>query len=213
MRTALKAQTLAALVAAALLCFGAPLALADAPASLLAGVTAAEAPQVAARLGDRIVSGSEAAAESKVEWGTAIGVVDRPFDEVVKVVQDYQHYATFLPHFKTSRVLAQRGARALVYIEVGIIKDTATLWGQFNMSAETNGAARVVEAHMQRGNLDHFVARFEVTPLDGGARALVRFRILVDPGLPLPSSVFTNENVKAARKTIAALRVRVAETS
>ena len=37
------------------------------------------------------------------------------------------------------------------------------------------------------------------------------FKIFVDPDMPLPSSIFSRENEKAARKTVRALRTRVFE--
>ena len=51
--------------------------------------------------------------------------------------------------------------------------------------------------------------RWELTPIEGGTRTLVSFQILVDPGLPLPSSIFSSENEKTARRTVRALRERV----
>ena len=46
---------------------------------------------------------------------------------------------------------------------------------------------------------------WEVTPFDDG-RTLVAFQIIVDPDLPLPTSLINAENEKAARKTVHALR-------
>ena len=39
----------------------------------------------------------------------------------------------------------------------------------------------------------------------------VEFRIFVDPDIPLPSSVFSRENERAAGKTVRALRARLFE--
>jgi hypothetical protein len=52
-----------------------------------------------------------------------------------------------------------------------------------------------------------------LTPVDGGARTEVDFKIYVDPDMPLPSSVFSRENEKAAGNTLRALRTRVSETT
>ncbi|MBK6809478.1 MAG: SRPBCC family protein [Sandaracinaceae bacterium] len=160
--------------------------------------------------GDDLVSGQLSQAGTSVEWGTARGVVDEPIEEVMGVIEDYANYAAFLPHFAASRVLSQRGSAAMVYVEVNVMRNSATLWAQLRIRPRANrGDTRVIEATMTDGNVDLFHALWEVTPVDAG-HTMVEFRILVDPDLPLPASVFTGENVKAARRTIRALRRRVA---
>jgi len=176
------------------------------------GHALADAPSaVAAQLGDDIRTGQLAVEGRSVEFGTAVGVVEEPYADVLAVLQDYGNYHHFLPHFRTSRVLARRGNDAMVYLEVGVMRDTVTLWGQMRMSQRPDGEGTVIEARMTQGNMDEFRARWEITPLDGGARALVTFHLLVEPDLPVPSSVLTHENVKAARRAVSALRMRVRE--
>lgn len=173
----------------------------------------AGATSLAARLGDRVRTGTEPERGEDVAWGKALGVVDAPVESVARVVIDYTNYEQFMPHFKKSRVLSRRGDDALVYMEAGIIKDTVTLWAQLRITSRTVGNRRIVEGRMVRGNMDSFRARWELTPVADNTRTLVRFRLLVDPGLPLPSSVFTHENEKGARKTVKALRSRVRRVS
>ena len=185
-------------------------------AALLLGATGdarADSPgAIAAQLGDDIRTGQIAVDGTNVEFGTAVGVVDEPYDQVLAVLQDYGSYQQFLPHFRTSRVLARRGGDAMIYLEVGVMRDTVTLWGQLRMTQRTvEGQGTVIEGRLTRGNMDEFRARWELTPLDGGARTLVTFHILVEPDLPVPSSVLTDENVKAARRAVRALRDRVRE--
>ncbi len=144
---------------------------------------------------------------SSVAWGKAVGVVDHPIQDVLAIVQDYQNYSRFLPNTTKSRVLSQRGSRAMVYMEVGVMKGTVTLWGQMRMSKKDDGETLVIEVDMVQGNMDQFRARWELTPVDEKSTR-VDFRILVDPNMPLPASVFTGENVKAAKKTVRALRRR-----
>jgi len=149
---------------------------------------------------------------SKISWGQAVVVVDKPIDEVLPIIRDYANYAQFMPNFTKSRVLAQRGSRAMVYMEVSVAKGAFTLWGQLNLSEQPQeGESRVVEARLLEGNIDAFSASWTLTPVDGGARTEVDFKIYVDPDIPLPSSVFSRENEKAAGKTVRALRTRVFE--
>jgi ribosome-associated toxin RatA of RatAB toxin-antitoxin module len=149
--------------------------------------------------------------DSSVTWGRAVGVVEAPIDDVMSVVEDYAAYATFMPHFKTSKVLSQRGASALVYMQASIAKDTMTLWAQLKIGPGANkGTTRVIKAKMMSGNMDAMEAIWEVTAIDA-KRTMVAFQMVMDPKLPLPSSFVSSENEKASRKTIQALRRVVAD--
>ena len=151
---------------------------------------------------------------SNISWGHAVSVIDKPVEEVLPIIVDYENYVKFMPNFTKSKVLAQRGNRAMVYMEVSVASGTFTLWGQLNLSeAATDGETRVIEARLLDGNLNAFSASWRLTPVDGGARTEVDFRLFVDPDMPLPSSVFSRENERAAGNTIRALRSRVTETS
>jgi ribosome-associated toxin RatA of RatAB toxin-antitoxin module len=151
---------------------------------------------------------------SNISWGHAVAVIDQPIDEVLPVVVDYGNYVHFMPNFTKSKVIAQRGNRAMVYMEVSVASGTFTLWGQLKLSeSPAEGDTRVIEAYLLDGNMDAFSASWRLTPVDGGARTEVDFKIYVDPDMPLPSSVFSRENEKAAGNTLRALRTRVSETS
>jgi ribosome-associated toxin RatA of RatAB toxin-antitoxin module len=149
---------------------------------------------------------------SEIAWGRAVLILDRPMNEVLPIVLDYANYAQFMPNFKKSKVLAQRGSRAMVYMEVSVAKGTLTLWGQLNLAeSPRDDDSRVVEAHLMEGNIDAFNASWTLTPIDGGARTMVEFKLYVDPDMPLPSSIFSRENERAAGKTVRALRARLFE--
>ncbi len=151
---------------------------------------------------------------SSISWGRAVGVIDRPLGEVLPVVVDYENYVQFMPNFTKSQVLAQRGNRAMVYMEVSVASGTFTLWGQLKLSeADPDGETRIIEARLMDGNVEAFSATWRLTPLDAGARTKVEFELYVDPDIPLPSAVFSRENERAAGNTIRALRSRVTETS
>ena len=151
---------------------------------------------------------------SNISWGHAVAVIDQPFDEVLPVVVDYGNYVHFMPNFTKSKVIAQRGNRAMVYMEVSVASGTFTPWGPLKLSeSPAEGDTRVIEAYLLDGNMDAFSASWRLTPVDGGARTEVDFKIYVDPDMPLPSSVFSRENEKAAGNTLRALRTRVSETT
>ncbi len=149
---------------------------------------------------------------SEIAGGHAVIVVDEPIDEVLPIVLDYANYVRFMPNFTKSRILAQRGTRAMVYMEVSVAKGMYTLYGQLNLAERPQeGASRVVEGRLMDGNIDAFNASFTLTPVDDGARTKIDFKIYVDPALPLPSSIFSRENERAAGRTVRALRARIAE--
>ena len=147
---------------------------------------------------------------SNIAWGQAIAVVDKPIEELLPVLLDYGSYAQFMPNFTRSKVLAQRGTRARVYMEVSVAKGTITLWGQLNIAERQEAPEEhIIEAHLLEGNIDAFTARWKLTPADDGAQTNVEFNIYVDPDIPLPSSIFSRENERAAAKAVRALRARV----
>ena len=149
---------------------------------------------------------------SNIAWGQAVLVVDKPIAEVLPIIRDYANYVQFMPNFTKSKVLAQRGSHAMVYMEVSVAKGAFTLWGQLNLAERPqDGESRIVEARLMEGNVDAFSARWTLTPVDGGARTEVDFKIYVDPDIPLPSSIFSRENERAAGRTVRALRTRVFE--
>ena len=151
---------------------------------------------------------------SSISSGRAVGVLEHPLDDVLPVVLDYENYVHFMPNFTKSKVLAQRGSRAMVYMEVTVASGTFTLWGQLNLSEQSaDGNTRIVEARLLDGNIDAFSATWRLTPRDGGVRTEVEFQLYVDPNMPLPASVFSRENERAAGNTVRALRSRVLETS
>mgnify|MGYP003572211397 FL=1 len=148
---------------------------------------------------------------STIAAGRAVIVVDKPIDEVLPIVLDYANYVQFMPNFTRSKVLAQRGSKAMVYMEVSVAKGMYTLYGQLNLAERPeDGASRVVEGRLIDGNINAFNASFRLTPVNDGAATEIDFNIYVDPDLPLPSSVFSRENERAAGRTVRALRQRIA---
>ena len=149
---------------------------------------------------------------SNIAAGRAVIVVDRPVEEVLPVVLDYGNYVQFMPNFTHSKVLAQRGTRAMVYMEVSVGKGMYTLYGQLNLADRPqDGGTRVVEGRLIDGNINAFDATFTLTPVNDGAGTEIDFRIYVDPDLPLPSTVFSRENERAAGRAVRALRQRIAQ--
>ena len=146
---------------------------------------------------------------SSIAWGEAEAVLAQPIEAVFPVVSDYEGYATFMPNFRRAKVLAQRGARARVYMEVSAAAGALTLWGQLDLPQRDDGPAdgRVVEARLLDGNIEAFRAEWHLEPTEEGT--LVGFRIYVDPDLPLPAALISRENERAARRSVEALRAHL----
>ena len=71
---------------------------------------------------------------SNIATGQAVIVVDKPIEEVLRIVLDYANYVRFMPNFTKSKVLAQRGSRAMVYMEVSVARGMYTLYGQLDLA-------------------------------------------------------------------------------
>lgn len=149
---------------------------------------------------------------SSIAWGRAVVELDQPIEEVLPIVLDYANYVQFMPNFTKSKVLAQRGTRARIYLEVEVAKGAVTLWGQLNVAERPQSSDdRIVAASLLEGNVDAFSAEWQLTPIDDGKRTRVSFKLYVDPDMPLPSSIFSRENEKAAGRALRALHARLIE--
>jgi ribosome-associated toxin RatA of RatAB toxin-antitoxin module len=154
------------------------------------------------------------AADGGVEWGRAEGVLAARPDDVLAILHDYPRYAGLFPYFEKSKVLSQRGADAIVYLEAKILHGATTLWGQVRISAKDPASeTKVVEAKLMKGkgNISQLMARWEVTPVNGGTHTHVVFQLLVDPDLPVPDMVISREMKNGAGQAFRALRRRVNE--
>jgi len=145
---------------------------------------------------------------SRIAWGHAEAELAQPLEAILPIVEDYARYEEFMPNFRRSRLLAQRGTRARVYMEVSAAAGALTLWGQLDLREWADGEtdARIIEAQLLEGNIDVFRAEWRLEPTADGSHTRVSFTILVDPDLPLPASLISRENERAARRSIEALR-------
>ena len=148
---------------------------------------------------------------SNIARGEAEAELAQPLESILPVLENYASYEEFMPNFRRSRVLAQRGTRARVYMEVSAAAGALTLWGQLDLRerGEEDSAARIIEAQLLEGNIDAFRAEWRLEPSEDGKHTQVAFQIFVDPDLPLPSALISRENERAARRTIEALRTHL----
>lgn len=147
-----------------------------------------------------------------VELARSSVIVDAPADVAMRIVTDYARYAEFLPSFRASRVLSRRGNNAIVYLEARAVRNTTTIWAQLRIfQRRPHGQTQIIEGRMMQGNVSRMDARWEVTPIDDGTRSLVTFQFLIDPDLPFPDAIVSQENRRVTRRALEALRRRAAE--
>ena len=75
-------------------------------------------------------------------------------------------------------------------------------------SKKGEGKTQIVEGRMVKGNVDLMSARWEVTPLENGTTNVV-FQLILDPGVPVPTSTINYFGAKATKQTIQALRLKL----
>jgi ribosome-associated toxin RatA of RatAB toxin-antitoxin module len=142
--------------------------------------------------------------DSAVDWGRAATVIAAPKRQVLRAVEDYAGYQRFIPHFRLSKVLSQRGRAALVYFEANIAM--FTFWSEMRCAPEPPAhGTEVIEGKMVRGNAQLMEARWEVKPVDAD-HTWVALQLILVPKVPLPTSFVSSENASASMKAVRALR-------
>jgi len=171
--------------------------------------------RAAAEEATAIEAGNVAYPGSDVSWGRAVTTVDLPVSKVSSVVTDYARYSEFIPRCDQSKVLSRRGDNAILYIQSKVLKNTTTFWVQLHIykKVKKDSSTIVVEGRKLQGNVERAVARWELWPVDGGKRTRIAFQFFVQLDLPIPSSVVSDQNRKAARATLKALRKRILRPS
>ncbi len=143
---------------------------------------------------------------SAIDTGGAAIYVNAPIATVRKIVQSYGDYAKMIQPFKASRVLSKKNGVSEVYLEVPVAHGAATVWAVARIGKPVkDGDGEKIVAEYTRGNVDDFRAVWRLRAVDA-EHTIVRLEVLVDPKLPLPSSMITPELRYAADKAVTAVR-------
>ncbi len=147
---------------------------------------------------------------SDIVRGRSRVLVKAPIAAVRAAVLDFDHYAEFMPHYRTSRVLglSDDGGRQ-VYMQVAALHGALKMGARIKMPPPTT--ADGVETHESQfisGNVNDFKAIWRLEELDEKRTALT-LEVLLDPTLPLPVSLVNDENIDGAVKGVAAMRDRI----
>jgi hypothetical protein len=136
-----------------------------------------------------------------IEAGGARIEVQAPLDTVRAVVNDFNHYSSFLKRYKNGRLQLQISARLVghsgdkkdVYLEVPILKGSAKVWGllRFEPIKVVNGE-EILEGKLVKGNVARLDARWRMRKIDE-QRTNADLELLIVPQVPVPGSVITGE--------------------
>lgn len=137
-------------------------------------------------------------------------IVAAPIDVVRTRVLSFDDYARFMPHYSRSKILGRKkGGEREVYMEVTALGGAARFWARLLVSAARRASG--VESYdlsLVEGNLKAFQAAWHLRKIDD-ARTELSLDLFVEPRLPLPSRLLNTENVRGARKALAAMRTFV----
>jgi hypothetical protein len=131
-------------------------------------------------------------------YGHAETLIHAPIASVRRNVLDFGHYTDFLPaRFKASRVVGHQPDRSTdVYIQISVLNGVLALWNvsRFGAPQETSPGVEIVEGRMVpgRGNVDDMDAIWTLRAL-GDDWTVLKFDLLLKPGLPAPQSVIDEE--------------------
>lgn len=145
---------------------------------------------------------------SAIDTGGAAILVKAPIAEVRKIVTNYGSYQKFLKPFDQSKVLAKRKGVSEVYLQVPILHGAMSIWTVAEMSALTKkGGEEVITGRYKRGNVADFRATWRMRAVDAD-HTVLKLEILVDPNMPVPSSLVTKHLRISAEKGVTGVRER-----
>ncbi|MGD0527098.1 MAG: SRPBCC family protein [Polyangiaceae bacterium] len=130
-------------------------------------------------------------------FGHAETLVHAPAEKVRQLVQDFAHYKELAESITTSRVVAHGADGSTdVYLQMGVMNNTIKFWNVTRFAPMRNEPAtgEVLEGHMVhgKGNIDDCTAVWTVHSAGEGWTVL-KFDILLRPGLPAPQSLIDEQ--------------------
>lgn len=148
-------------------------------------------------------------ASTSIRAGGGMTAVNAPLAEVRKIVQDFGHYADFMPRFKKSRIVGRNGMDTDVYLQVEILHGAATIWAVTRFTPPVSqGSCEVIQGKMEhQGNVDDLRSVWHLCSVDD-THTILKLELLIVPKVPVPGSVVTGELEYAADKAVSSARNR-----
>jgi hypothetical protein len=146
-------------------------------------------------------------------FGHGETLIHAPVAAVRRVVLDFSHYNTLPPYaVKTSRVVGHGPDGSVdVYLQINVMNDMITLWDVTRFAPLQRGAGgnESVTGNMVpgKGNIDDASSVWTLHPV-GSDWTVLKFDILLRPGLPAPQDKVDEELRKAAENVVESVRDR-----
>ncbi|MEP7126810.1 MAG: SRPBCC family protein [Byssovorax sp.] len=139
--------------------------------------------------------------------------VHAPIARVRESVVDFGHYAEFMPHYRSAKLLGRTatGARD-VYMEIEALNGVVIMWVEMEFPKPTiTGGVEITESRFIKGNVDDFKAVWRLRKIDEETTEL-SLEVFLQPSIPLPTSLINKENVDGSLKGVIAMRGRIEGT-
>ena len=136
--------------------------------------------------------------------------VHAPIARVRESVVDFAHYAEFMPHYRSAKLLGRTatGARD-VYMEIEALNGLVIMWCEMEFPKPTIAAGvEITESKFIKGNVDDFKAIWRLRKIDELTTEL-SLEVFLQPSIPLPTSLINSENVGGSLKGVLAMRARI----
>ncbi|HEX3345716.1 MAG TPA: hypothetical protein VHS09_14130 [Polyangiaceae bacterium] len=130
-------------------------------------------------------------------FGHAETLVHAPLATVRQLVLDFPRYKELASSITTSRVVAHGADGSTdVYLQMGVMNNTIKFWNvtRFSPLRTDAQAGEVLEGRMVhgKGNIDDSAAVWSMHPAGNGWTVL-KFDVLLRPGLPAPQSLIDEQ--------------------
>jgi ribosome-associated toxin RatA of RatAB toxin-antitoxin module len=150
-------------------------------------------------------------AGSELVHGRSTVRVSAPVARVREVVTDFAHYAEFMPHYQSSKLLPRTPAgKRNVYMEIEALNGALKMWAELEVSKPVVDAdgTETLGTRFVKGNVKAFVALWRIHKVDEASTDL-SLEVFLDPGLPLPPALVNKENMGGSADGVTAMRTRV----
>ena len=144
----------------------------------------------------------------KVKWGKAEIFVSAPMKHVKEAVMDYGNYQSFITRFQKSKLLKKDATGAEAFLQIQILKGSATIWALEKFSAPVPwGKGEMISATMMKGNVDDMQAVWRFRPVDD-KHTVVSIELYAAPKIAVPEKLIVNELQDACGEGVLGVRTR-----
>lgn len=144
--------------------------------------------------------------DCSIDTGGAAILVHAPIDVVRKIVTDYQRYQKIVKTFRQSRLISKKDGVSEVYLDVPVAHGAASIWAVISIAAPVvTPEGESITGTLVKGNVDAFRSVWRLRKVDEKT-TILKLELLVDPKLPVPSSLITPELQYAADTAVTGVR-------